>query len=388
MQLKRPGAEKRRFLTFLKNSDWALIVCCLLCSSYGCLLVYSVAVTAGEGMRGVAVQTGASFGGLLLAVLISRIDYLTLCRLWPVWTGISVLLVGLTFTPLGLNVAGTDDTAWLGFPTPGNPWITFQPSELMKIAFIISFAVHLNRVRETVNELPTLALLCLHGGAAAGLVFLQGDDGTALVFLCIFVSMLFVAGLHPGYLLAAGGVCLAALPVLLTVVDESKLARIWAIIRVDDYLQSEGWQQATGLSAMGSGQLWGVGFLKGGEHGLFARNNDFIFTAAGEEFGFIGSLLLLLLLFGLIVCLFVNVVQTKNLTGKLICVGMMALIGFQSLINLGMVVRLLPVVGITLPFFSAGGSSVATLYLGIGLVLSVHYHSRVRNRGSLFLEQG
>ena len=381
--LKKKTANTRALLTFLKNSHWALILFCLLCSAYGCLLVYSVAMTDESGMRGVAVQIGASFGGLLLAVLISRIDYMNLCKLWPVWLGLAGILVLLTFTPLGLRVAGTDDTAWLGFPTPDNPLITFQPSELLKIAFIISFSVHLNKVRDSINRPLTLLLLCAHGGAAAGSVFLQGDDGTALVFVCIFVCMLFAAGLHPGYLIAAGGAAICAVPVLLSVLDETKLARIWAIIRVDDYLQSEGWQQATGLSAMGTGQLWGVGFLEGGDHGLFARNNDFIFTVAGEEFGFVGSLLLLVLLIGLLGSILYTACKTQNFTGRLLCVGMLALIGFQSVINLGMVVRLLPVIGITLPFFSAGGSSAATLYLGIGLVLSVHYHSKLRSRGGL-----
>lgn len=386
---KSDSADKRAFIRFVKNSNWALISFCALASVYGCLLVYSVALTDGSGLRGVAVQIGASAGGLLLAIFISHIDYVDVCKLWPVWMGFSLLLVLLTFTPLGLNVAGTDDTAWLGFPTPSNPIITFQPSELLKIAFIITFALHLNKVRETINHPSTLALLLLHGGAVAGLVFMQGDDGTALVFLCILVSMLFAAGLHPAYLLTAGGAAICAVPVILTVLDESKLSRIWAIIRVEDYLQTEGWQQATGLTAMGTGQLWGVGFSEGGQHGLFARNNDFIFTVAGEEFGFIGSLLLLALLLGILFSILRTARKTQNFTGMLLCVGVMALIAFQSLINLGMVVRLLPVIGITLPFFSAGGSSVATLYLGIGLVLSVHYHSRLRSRAGLsFLSKG
>ena len=148
---------------------------------------------------------------------------------------------------------------------------------------------------------------------------------------------------------------------------------------VDDYLQTEGWQQASGISAIGSGQIWGVGYLKGGGEGLFARSNDFIFSVAGEEFGFIGAIILLAILIAIICCLLRTAKQVSDYKGKMICTGFAALIAAQSIINIGMVLRLLPVIGITLPFFSAGGSSVATLYLGVGLCLSVFYQSKTRN---------
>ena len=125
----------------------------------------------------------------------------------------------------------------------------------------------------------------------------------------------------------------------------------------------------------------GVGYLNGSNPTLFARNNDLIFTVAAEEFGFIGALLLLGLLGALLYELYRCAKRAQDGLGTYLCVGMMALIGFQSIINLGMNLRLLPVIGITLPFFSAGGSSVLTLYLGIGLALSVSYSERTRKRG-------
>ena len=148
-----------------------------------------------------------------------------------------------------------------------------------------------------------------------------------------------------------------------------------------------GWQQYLGLRALGSGQLWGRGFMEGGGTGLYARNNDFIFTVAGEEFGFIGSLALLLILILIVTAILKDALGARDRLGMYLCVGVMAMIGFQSMINIGMVVRLLPVIGITLPFFSAGGSSVAMLYLGIGLVLSVHYSSRARSDNSIFYKK-
>lgn len=378
--LKREKTSGLHF--FIKNSNFMLIVSCIVASLYGCLLVYSSIIGEGGSIRSCLVQFICSALGILMALFISQIDYLELCRLWYVWAAFALLLVLLTFTPLGLNVSGTDDTAWLGFPI-NNPKITFQPSELLKIAFIISFSVHLDKVRENISKPLPLLSLCLHGGFAAGLIFLQGDDGTALVFLFIFATMMFVAGLNLWYFAAAFAAVGIAAPFVWAHLDTQKIDRIKALIFVDDYLQTEGWQQASGINAIGSGKLWGVGFLKGGGDGLFARSNDFIFSVAGEEFGYIGSILLIILLMAIVVSLIRTAKIANDFKGTMICTGFAALISAQSIINIGMVLRLLPVIGITLPFFSSGGSSVATLYLGVGLCLSVHYQSKTRslNRG-------
>jgi rod shape determining protein RodA len=167
--------------------------------------------------------------------------------------------------------------------------------------------------------------------------------------------------------------------------SEDKKARFLCIFPqfVEKYLNSAGWQQFEALKSIGTGQLTGVGFLNGTNPTLFARNNDLIFIVAAEEFGFLGALLLLVILGLLVFEMYRCARHAKNALGTYICIGMMAYIGFQSLINLGMNLRLLPVIGITLPFFSDGGSSVATLYLGIGLVLSVSYSERTRRSNRL-----
>mgnify|MGYP002519673175 CR=1 FL=1 len=144
-------------------------------------------------------------------------------------------------------------------------------------------------------------------------------------------------------------------------------------------MKTYGWQQEQGIILMGSGKLSGVGFTEGSNPNLFARNNDLIFTVAAEEFGFIGSILLLGLLALLIFELWRCSSRARDPMGSFICIGTMAMIGFQSIINIGMNVRLLPIIGITLPFFSAGGTSVLTLYLAIGLVLSVCYYSDIKS---------
>ncbi len=376
------------FVRFFCGNNKLLILACAFASTYGCALVYSANYSAGGSMSGFITQLGASAIGLLLALIMSQFDYEDICSLWPVYAVIALVLMVLTFTPLGLNVAGTDDTAWLGFPFgTDNPLVTIQPSEFLKIVFIITFSKHLAYVREHVSRPLTVALLCLHGLAPAVLVFAQGDDGTALVFLCIFVSMMFVSGLSIVYFLIAGAGIGAMVPLLWQHLDEQKTARILALINPDAYLETTGWQQYHGLIAIGSGQLDGVGYLQGGNVSLYARNNDFVFTVAAEEFGFIGSLALLGVIVLILIAILKSALRARDRLGMNLCVGMMALIAFQSIINLGMNVRLLPVIGITLPFFSAGGTSALTLYLGIGLVLSVCFSSRYRVKNTIFAKR-
>ncbi len=370
---------------FAQVNDIWLILCCLAASVYSVILVYSDAMTSGGSTRSSIVQAAASLVGLGVAFLMSRFEYDDLCRLWPVWFGGSALLVLLTFTPLGLNVAGTDDTAWLGIP-PGvsDPWLTIQPSELLKVAYIITFAKHLTTVQEHLNRPTTLLLLALHAGFCCGLIFLQGDDGTALVFVFITLAMLIVAGLSPWLMLGGAGAVAVAVPIIWMNLPQDKLGRFLALIHVEEYLKTEGWQQAEGLAAMAGGGMGGVGYMNGNNAGLFARNNDFVFTIAGEEFGFIGALILLLLLAAILLLILRNALTAQDDLGRLLCVGVLAMLGFQTIINLGMVLRVLPVIGITLPFISAGGSSAATVWLSIGLVLSVFRTGRLRKPERLF----
>lgn len=372
--------------TFIRQTDRFLILSCALAASYGFMLVYSATTTAGGSFSDCLMQLICIVLGLVAALVVSRLDYELIASIWPVLAGISVLLMLLTFTPLGYKVPNTDDQNWLEIPLGAKTFL-FQPSELLKIVFIITFSYHLSKVREHINRPLTVLLLCAHGLFPAVLVFAQGDDGSAAIFLCIFIGMMFAAGLKPVYLLLGFASVLALVPVLWSRLDQDKKGRFLSIIFVDQYAENIGWQQQTGLTAMGSGQLWGVGYMKGGGHQLYARNNDFIFTVAGEEFGFIGALLLIVLLVLIILAIFRNALTAKNRLGMFMCVGMMSLIGFQSVINIGMTVRLLPVLGITLPFFSSGGSSVLTLFLGIGLVLSVHHFSHAGKRETIFMKR-
>ncbi len=375
MRFEKRGSSLR---FVLQNTNFRLITLCFLCSLYGCILVFSAFYSAGSSMKGFIMQAGASFIGIILAVFMSQIDYDDICRIWPIIAGLTVIPVLLTFTPLGINVSGTDDTAWLGISL-GSFSFTIQPAELMKIAFIISFSKHLSMVREEINHPRNILLLGLHAIIPIGLVFLQGDDGTALVFILMFASLMFAAGLKWQYFAAVFGLIAVGTPILWANLTEDKKGRILAILTPDAFLETYGWQQNEGLVVMGSGKLTGVGYLEGSNPELFARHNDLVFTVAAEEFGYIGSLVLLLLLGLLILELWHCAAKARDPMGSYICIGTMAMIGFQSIINIGMNVRLLPIIGITLPFFSAGGTSALTLYLAIGLVLSVSFYSNIKS---------
>jgi rod shape determining protein RodA len=376
--LKLADRIKSGISLYIRYNDWFLFLSCTAAAAYGIILVYSAAASQNGQSREYLVQTVSFLIGVAAALVISRIDYEIICRLWPFLSGISLFLVLLTFTPLGLKVA--DDQAWLYIPVIG----TFQPSELLKITFIISFANHLSKVQHKMNELRTALLLCLHGAVPVLLIFKQGDDGTALVFICIFASMLFIAGLRPLYFLIGATAGAAAVPVAWNMMDELKKARFLCLIFVEKYADNVGWQQNLALIAIGSGKLWGVGYLKGGNQYLYARNTDFIFTVAAGEFGFMGGLALFAILILILLALYRSILAARDLQGMLLCGGLMALIGFQSLINLGMNLRLLPVIGITLPFFSRGGSSLATLFIGVGVALSVYYSGKTRSHDTIF----
>jgi len=366
-------------LCFWRRSNKLLIFVCTLCSAYGLLLIYSTNVP-----KECITQPLACVGGLLLALYVSQLDYHLMCHRW-FWVALPVLLlVCMTFTPLGFNAVGTDDTAWLGLPFGSpTPFITFQPSEFLKIVFILTFSHHLQNASAQLNRPLTLLLLCIHAALPITLVFLQGDDGTALVFLLITVVMLFSAGIHWGY--CGGAVTAFALVSvwLWQTLDESKRGRFLALIHPDRYVDTYGWQQHRALISIGNGGLWGTGYKNGGTLSLFARNNDFIFTEAAEEFGLLGAIVLLGLLLSVILLLIFTALRASDALGRHLCFGLVGWIASQAVINIGMNLRLVPVIGITLPFFSAGGSAVLALYLGIGLALSVHFHSQTQQKSRM-----
>lgn len=366
---------------YVREADKVMLALCLCATSFGCVAVLSATRFTGS-LRQFIMQVGAMLLGLFAAVLISLFDFETLTARWYVAAVIGVVPVLLTFV-IGFAPAGTDDKAWLNLG-----FTTFQPAELLKICFILTFCAHLNRVSEKINQWKYLIPVCLHGAAPVLLIHQQGDDGTALVFAIMVLCMMWAAGVKLRYFLIAFSAVIVAAPLIyFFVMNPDQQARIRNIFDLEADLRGAGWQQWRGRIALANGGWFGQGLFHGtltqlGRSGVPEGYNDFIFVTIGEELGFFGCLAVIGLLFAICMhCLKVAKVCNRK-TGKLICVGFFGMLFAQTIINLGMCLSITPVIGVTLPFFSAGGTSLSCLYLGIGLILSVWRH---RNSRTLYL---
>lgn len=368
-----------RLADFFRESDKILILLCFFATSYGCLAVFS-ATYYKETMRPLLIQLLCMFAGLFIALLISAANFERLLKHWYLAAALGLIPVALTFF-IGFAPEGTDDKAWLDLG-----FTTFQPSELMKVCFVLTFAVHLRKIKPNINRLKYLIPLVLHGFFPAALIFLQGDYGTALVFIFIALFMMWEGGVSLKYFIIGFSAVLAASPfAYFFLLDETHRERIKVMFDIDADIQGVGYQQWRGRMALANGGLTGQGFLNGDltQAGIVPEgHNDFIFVSIGEEFGFLGCMAVILLL-GAICLRCIRVARScTDDAGKYVCVGIFSMLFSQTLINLGMCTSILPVIGITLPFFSAGGTSLFCLYLGIGLVLNVYIH---RNSRTVYL---
>lgn len=368
-----------RFADFVRESDKVFFILCVFSSIYGCVAVLT-ATNYLSGMRPVFVQALSLVIGIFAAMFISAFDFETFTKHWYIAAVIGVVPVILTFF-FGFAPEGTDDKAWLDLGIT-----TFQPSEFMKICFIVTFSAHLSAVKKNINKLKYLIPVCAHGAFPVLLIHFQGDDGTALVFAIMVLCMMCAAGVSLKYFLAAFSALLVASPlVYFFVMDDKQRLRIVNLFNIEADIQGGTFQQYRGRMALANGGLSGQGLFGGTltqVGGVPEGQNDFIFVSIGEELGFLGCLAVLLLLAA--ICL--RAVHIARIcvkeSGKLICIGFFGMIFAQIIINVGMCIALMPVIGVTLPFFSAGGTSLLCMYFGVGLVMSVYMH---RNSRTIYL---
>ena len=360
---------------YIKHLDKILILLCLAASGFGILLLYSMSANDFANVSSAYYQTQiyALTIGVVAMLVVAAIDYRFISKMWFIYAPLVLILVFLLFTPLGVQAEGADDIGWLNLG-----FTTIQPSELLKVTFIMTFATHLYKLDKNMNRLPHFVLLCLHGFFPAALISYQGDDGTAIVFLFMFAVMMLVAGLALRYIIAG---CIA-IPVGVYVawnyiMQSHHKARF--LVLFDPEMQEAEvkgiwFQQYWGRIAMGSGKMTGVGLFGGDYVYTSFIHNDFIFAYIGNALGFVGCIGTVALLLLICMKVYMNSVQTKNKLGQLICVGVFAMLLVHCVLNIGMVLAVLPVIGIPLPFISAGGTSTVALYVAMGLVLSVYGH--------------
>ena len=370
---------------YLRGTDrwlWLFCIGLSVCSVVMLCGIWKAGISSdladdGSGIRKLLVQAGASLLGMAAAVVLSKFDYHTLAKLWKLHVPAAYGLVLLTFF-IGVGTASRPgDKSWLVLPGG----MTLQPTEFLKLSFILALAYHLSLLKDNLNRPANLALVCLHGAAPVVLIHFQGDDGTAIVFAALFLFMVFAAGVHWKYILAAGGLALAAAPVawFTGIINDDQKQRILGLFDpTPSQLAGILYQQNNARLAIGSGQVWGKGIF-GVEH-LYVPEiyNDFIFAFIGESLGFVGCLAVIAVFVALGAKLLHAGSLSEDPLGRYICAGLFGMLACQCLVNIGMCIMVLPVIGITLPFLSYGGSSVLATYMGMGLALSVYMHSNKR----------
>ena len=323
------------------------------------------------GKSKLVMQVAMTVVGIAAVFIISNLDYKFIVdRFWLyMLIGSAILLsVTLIFGSTGENME-TENKSWLKIPLIG---ISIQPSEFVKVAFLCSFSYHLDKVKDKINHPKTLLWIALHAGLIVGLILLSGDLGVALVYVGIIAMMLFCAGLSIWYFLGALIIVVIAFPFIWDLLKPYQQNRIIFGFAPELDPNDVGKQPLFSRETIAAGGIFGIGLMTHGYYeDLAASHTDFIFATVCEKFGFIGGALVVIALVVLAVRLLVIAIKCRDTVGKLICAGLSAIIIVQSVENLWMCLALVPVVGITLPFVSCGGSSVLSTYILVGLAHSV-----------------
>ncbi|MBO4980255.1 MAG: FtsW/RodA/SpoVE family cell cycle protein [Clostridia bacterium] len=342
----------------------------LLACTLGLSLISILALLGGKeefGTHALIMQTAMTVLGVGMVILLSSLDYEAIVEKYSIPAYVlSVILLTATLI-FGFSIGS--NKSWIEIPFVG---ISVQPSEFVKAVYIMTFAKHLSMVKDTINKPKTLLALAAHAGIIIGLILLSRDLGVALVYVGITAVMLFCAGLDLRYFLAIILLVAFAFPFVWTFLEPYQQQRILIGFNPDLDPAGYGKQPILGRKAIINGGFFGKGMFGGHYYNsLPVAESDFMFATLSEKFGFVGGFLTIALLFLMVVRILLIARDARKDYGKLICVGVAAMIVLQSFINLGMCLVLLPVIGVTLPFVSAGGSSVLATYIIVGMVHSV-----------------
>ena len=360
----------------VRQADLVLLGLCCAATAYGLVMITS-ATRFLETYRHVIVQGAAALIGIVLYFLASMVDVTELVKKWKWILLFNVGFILLLKTPLGLEVNG--NLAWLDIP--GVP-VNIQPAEVVKLTFIILLAYQLVWLKENrdLKSVPSIMLLGGHLLLIVGLYYvISSDMGSALVFMFVFACMAFVAGTALRWFVMAilGGGIAFYLLWQEDIIPQYMKDRFIVLVDHDYRPMDEGWQQTRSLLALGGGKLTGQGLFNGTQTqsefswSLPYRHTDFIYSAIGEELGMVGCLLVIVLLAAIVVRCLMTAAKARNRMEAEICVGMAAMLIFQTISNIGMCLFVMPVIGLTLPFFSYGGSSILTLFIAMGVVSGV-----------------
>ena len=369
------GARKAKNVRHIKmhrKSAYILFLAVLGLLVIGIVMLFSTSAFARDSHGDVYFfikRQAVWFGvGLVICVGAALVDYHFWQRTWWVWFALALVALLLCYFPhIGMRLNGS--RRWIGLGP-----VTFQPSELAKLAAIVFLAAWFARREEAGRNLVfglilPLAIISL----PAGLVLGEVDLGTtALLGMTAFVVM-FVAGTNPIWL---GMISFAALASLLFVASQisERMGRLSAFLHPQNYKDDAGLQQMQALIAWGSGGMEGLGLGNGRQKMLYLpyAHTDFIFPIIGEELGLRFSLLVILLFVIIIVCGIMIALHAKDRFGLLLGCGIVSLLALQAAVNIGVTTSLLPNKGLPLPFISYGGSNLVACMFGVGLLLNIY----------------
>lgn len=326
--------------------------------------------------------------GVILMVFISLLDYLFIIKLYLLFYLVNAVLLALVLSPLGSSTNGAQ--RWISLLG-----IKFQPSEAAKILLILFYAQFIMKYKDRIKSFGFVLVCLVLLALPLGLIAMQPDLSTCIMVMMIFSSIMFVAGISWKIVIAVLSVSIPSVLFVIynAVQGESSLLhdyqqrRILAWLHPEDYANSEAYQTLNSMMAIGSGQLYGKGYntneissvLNGGF--ISESPTDFIFTVIGEEFGFIGACIVVVLILLISTRCFLISMRARNMAGEIIAAGVGAWIGFQGFINIGVATGVIPNTGIPLPFVSYGLTSLLSSYMGIGFVLNVRLQSNKYNLG-------
>lgn len=360
----------------LRNYNFKLFIFTIALAIIGVLAVGSAEASLQQRQL-----FGMLFGAFVMIVL-SLLDYTFLLRFyWVIYIGEIIVLILVII----LGERGNGAQRWIQIFG-----IQFQPSELCKIMVILCIAAFVNKHIEEFNSLKYFILCILVFAVPAGLVYIQPDLSTTIVLCLIFATIMFVAQLSWKYIIGIFAVGIPIFVILLylimqpdqQIVNEYQKSRIMSFFNQEDSVNDEGYQQTYSVMAIGSGQLSGKGYknneiysVKNADF-IAEQQTDFIFAVIGEEFGFIGTCSVIVLIILISLECFMIGFRAQDVAGRMIGAGVGAWIGFQGFINIGVVTYILPNTGLPLPFVSYGLTSLISTFVGIGFVLNVGLQCR------------
>lgn len=357
---------------FYRRGDLLLLFLCVITSIFGLIVIASATRYSGSSHY-LVVQAAALLLGICLYVAVSLLDIEILAEHRELLMAFNVLLISMLLV-WGVEVNG--NRAWLDLPLMP---VYIQPAEICKITFVIALAKTMNNHRNKISSVKSVASIVVQTLVMMGLiVVISRDAGSATVFLFIFLVVAYVGGVRSWWFVAALAAAVALFPILWEhFIQDHQKERI--LMFFDETIDPDGtgirWDTNRSVAMLSGGGVTGQGLFRGAmvqNHAISAQHTDFIFSAIGEELGILGCLLTLLLLVSIVLrCVWVGL-KTPNYMNRLICIGIAAMLIFQIVSNVGMCTGISPVIGLTLPFVSYGGSSIITVYLAMGIISGIH----------------